>query len=485
MVTMTDKEDGVRRSSPPAFYPIWHPNPNIKFEITRVACAVLGLLVTLYLICMVSALADSFYVPGQQPSLPDRIHDQLLHRRPMPHWLHFIVDGCTMTVLFLVGFRNFCLLPFPLNLQVTSRFFTMLALGFWIRAVAIVVTTVPPSKAQCIPRVTTTALDFLVAAFYQAADHNKECAGMIISAHSLNIMHSFMCLVFYGRCRSAPEKKDVATGCCCRDVTCKGEPYDTLHGCFLYQFFAFVKLWMELRKRGCPNAAATAAGRCFPPTPLEPTPSVGPRRRGPLRMLWSAITRLPLLRYLCYFAAFVAWICIPLCYNHYTVDVYLALLLGVLIWVLYHLILTILLVQKKVERDAAAGFKALVEAPGSLGPQCTDWRFGQTGHCSEAAPNFELVELGEVTANASNNYCLQLESKTQKEANGGDGESETGRVQEVVTQVTSPDKENSTSSVPTPEAAFAADFQALHLAWILDFPVLKPLSWCIRKLEGI
>lgn len=467
-------------------YPIWCVNPSVKHQVVRFVCTLLALVVTLYSICLVSVLADSYYIPGQHSPLPDRIHDQILSRRTMPHWLGRVVDLCTVGVVFGAAIRHFLLLPFPLNFQVISRFCTMIIIGFWMRAIAIVVTTVPPSRLNCMPIIPKNAADVLTAAFRQAANHNQECAGMIISGHSLNIMHGFMSFVFYGRCQCAPEKKGKRKGFYCRDVTWKGEPQDTLQGCFLYQCIAFFKLWFKLKKGGCENPAATAATRCFLVTSIEDAQNEQPRRRDPIRKLWRAVTRLPLLRYLCYALSITAWILIPICYNHYTVDVYFAILLGLLWWLLYHLIVTIQLVHKK-------GISGAFSSPGNsicpkssfVVPQSTDWRSaGSTAHNStnKASPISDLAAIND-NLEAVNDDEVRIDVCVQRETTPRSVLSETERGQEVA-QVTS-EKGNPEAPVPRDRGLAPSEFEALNLTWILDFPILQPISWCIRKLEGL
>ncbi|KAL8444525.1 hypothetical protein Emed_006172 [Eimeria media] len=527
---MTDVREGcARRSSAAAFYPLWSLNASVKHQVVRFICTILGVLITLYCTCMLSVVADSFYVPGELPPLPDRIHDQLLHRRVMPSWLPHLVDACTAIVVFGTAFRCFFLLPFPLNLQVVSRLCTLEILVLWMRSLAVLVTTLPPSKLNCVPHVPEDVHDLLTTAFRQASDHNQECTGMVISGHSIHMMLGVMCFQFYGRCTSAPEKKG-SKGCCCRDVTWgSGEPYDTLHGCFLYQCIAFVKLYIQLKRSGADRPLASAAARCFPPVPIEgplasPPPSKGgaPRRRGPLKTLWSAVTRLPLFRYLCYASAITGWIVIPLCYNHYTVDVYLALLLGTLWWFVYHLIVTIEVVQK---RGASVGsrYTGTAAASGgeptspvrsnSLSPRPEDW--GEAGGAAAAASHLAMSSRGGSVLPASEaagggeedphtrgkgskaaSTELQLDACMQRETTPGSDPSDVAvqqqqqqqQQQHVVQMTAAAEREESTGNFLVPAcgtSAFSSEFEALHLDWILDFPVLRPISWCIRKLEGL
>lgn len=479
------KEDG-RCWLGTSLYPIWCANPNVKHQVVRFVCTSVALVVTLYSICLVSVLADSYYIPGQLSPLPDRIHDQILSRRTMPHWLGRIVDFCTVGVVFGAAARHFLLLPFPLNLQVISRFCTLIIIGFWMRALAIVVTTVPPSRLNCIPDTPKNAVDVLTAAFRQAADHNQECAGMIISGHSLNIMHGFMSFVFYGRCQCASEKKGKRKGFYCRDVTWKGEPQDTLQGCFLYQCIAFFKLWFKLRKSGCENPAATAAAHCFLTTSIEGPQNEQPRHRGPVGKLWSAVTRLPLLRYLCYAMSITAWILIPFCYNHYTVDVYFAVLLGILWWFLYHLIVTIQVVHKKGMSGASTGpGTSICPRASFVAPQSTDWRSaGSTAPNStnKASPVSYVAAIND-NLEAANDEDMQADVSVRKETTPRSGPSEGARGQEMTQVIT--EEENTDAPIPRYHGCVPAEFEALNLTWILDFPILQPISWCIRKLEGL
>lgn len=315
----------------------------------------------------------------------------------------------------------------------------------------------------------------------QAAAHNVECAGMIISGHSLNVMHSFMSWVFYGRCQSAPEKQEKRRGFYCRDVTCRGEPYDTLKGCFLYQCGAFFKTWYKLSRGGCTSPMRTAAARCFSPAPIEEPEVEAAPHRGALRKVWGAITRLPLLRYYCYIQALVVWILIPMCYNHYTIDVYLAVMFGLLWWIIYHLILTIQLVQKRgtSEKWTPPGNSLCLKC-NSLAPQSTDWRSAGSGDpsgCSKASPAGELAVMSE-----GNVHNINVSIQRDTEPDGG--ASEEGREQSG-SQGAANERGDTRDSVSKCNACFANDFDALNLSWILDFPILQPISWCIRKMEGI
>ncbi|KAL8433709.1 hypothetical protein ACSSS7_003687 [Eimeria intestinalis] len=531
---MESREGSAHRSASTAFYPIWTINAGVRHQVIRFFCTLLGVLITLYCTCMLSVVADSFYVPGEQPPLPDRIHDQLLHRRVMPSWLPHLVDACTAIVVFGTGFRCFFLLPFPLNLQVVSRLCTLEILVLWMRSAAVLVTTLPPSKLNCVPKIPKDVHGLLTTAFRQASDHNQECTGMIISGHSIHMMLWVMCFHFYGRCTSAPEKKG-SKACCCRDVTWGGggEPYDTLQGCFLYQCIAFVKLYIQLKRScGADQPLATAAARCFPPIPIEGPPSPADnkgallnRRRGPLKTLWSAITRLPVWRYLCYTSAITGWLVIPLCYNHYTVDVYLALMLGILWWFVYHLILTIEVVQKRgaagVRSTSAAG--AIGEPTNrvrssSLSPQPEDWRevgspavaashHGMSSKGGSVLPASEAAGEGEEDAHFRGNGSkaaaaeMQLDACMQREttpgsdpsdlAMGREGQQEKQQQQQaeqVIQMTAAAEREESTGGflvAGCAPSAFSSEFEALNLEWILDFPILKPISWCIRKLEGL
>ncbi|KAL8271856.1 hypothetical protein Esti_004246 [Eimeria stiedai] len=521
---MTDVRESCASRSTSAFYPIWSVNADVKHQVIRFVCTLLGVLLTLYCTCMLSVVADSFYVPGEQPPLPDRIHDQLLHRRVMPHWLPHLVDACTAIVVFGTAFRCLFLLPFPLNLQVVSRLCTLEILVLWMRSAAVLVTTLPPSKPICIPHVPKDVHDLLTTAFRQASDHNQECTGMIISGHSIHMMLGVMCFHFYGRCTSAPEKKG-SKGCCRRGVTWgNSEAYDTLRGCFLYQCIAFVKLWVHLKRSGAESPLATAAARCFAPVPIvgppcSPPASKGGPRRGPFKTLWGAVTRLPLWRYLCYTSAITGWIVIPLCYNHYTVDVYLALLLGVLCWFVYHLILTIEIVHKRgasglqsMGTAVASGEPTTPVRSNSLSPPPEGWADGASpavaashrGVSSKGGsvlPSSESAGAGDEEAHARGKGTkaaaaeLQLDACMQRETTPGSDPSivavgREGQQQQHVVQVTAAaDREDSTGGSLVPacgaSSAFAAEFETLHLEWILDFPVLKPISWCIRKLEAL
>ena len=478
---MASNKGECRCGTPARFYPIWRANPDVKHQLIRFILTIIGVAVTLFCICLISILSDSFYIPAEHPALADRIHDQILHRREMPMWITVLVDVCTFLSVFLTCFRHLLLLPFPLNLQVLSRFCTMVILGFWMRALAIVVTTVPPSKPNCIPRRPQTVGEVLAAAMKQAAAHNVECAGMIISGHSLNVMHSFMSWVFYGRCQSAPEKQEKRRGFYCRDVTCRGEPYDTLKGCFLYQCGAFFKTWYKLSRGGCTSPMRTAAARCFSPAPIEEPEVEAAPHRGALRKVWGAITRLPLLRYYCYIQALVVWILIPMCYNHYTIDVYLAVMFGLLWWIIYHLILTIQLVQKRgtSEKWTPPGNSLCLKC-NSLAPQSTDWRSAGSGDpsgCSKASPAGELAVMSE-----GNVHNINVSIQRDTEPDGG--ASEEGREQSG-SQGAANERGDTRDSVSKCNACFANDFDALNLSWILDFPILQPISWCIRKMEGI
>lgn len=428
-----------------------------------------------------SVLADSFYIPEEHGPLADRIHDQILHRREMPKWISVLVDSLTFFCVAITCCRHILLLPFPLNLQVMSRMCTILILGFWIRAVAIVVTTVPPSKPNCIPCRPQNVGEVLHAALLQATAHNRECSGMIISGHSLNVMHAFMSWVFYGRCQSAPEKKEKRKGFYCRDVTCRGEPYDTLKGCFLYQCGAFFKAWFKLSRSGCASPMRTAAARCFSPIPVDDSDEKAAHRRSALRKVWGAITRLPVLRYLCYFQALLIWVLIPMCYNHYTIDVYLAVLLAFLWWIVYHLILTMQLVQKRgmTENWIPPGNSVCIKC-NSMTPQSTDWRSAGSGNpssCNKASPAGELVAMNE---NMTNDINISIQRDTEPDG----GVNEEGKEQDA-----SQMRANPTGSTHDPvskcNTCFQNEFAALNLSWILDFPILQPMSWCIRKLEGI
>ncbi|KAL8437776.1 hypothetical protein Efla_006668 [Eimeria flavescens] len=527
---MADAEEKPTGRRPPLradFYPIWSLNTDVRHQIIRFICTFFTLAVTLYCTCMLSVVADSFYVPEEQPPLPDRLHDQILHRRAMPSWLPHLVDGCTMIVVFGSGFGFFLLLPFPLNLQVSSRFATLVILGLWMRSAAILMTTVPPSKLHCVPQMPKNTWELLTAAFRQATNHNQECAGMIISGHSLNMMHGIMCMLFYGRARCSLEKRGKRQGFCCRDVDCccsrsgqqQHPPHYALKGCFLHQCCSFLKQWLQLRSSGADHPAATAAARCFPPVPVEYSCSssssskegrqTGGQRH--LKNLLLAVARLPLLRYLCYAAAITGWITIPVCYNHYLVDVFFALLLSVLWWFVYHLIVTIQIVQKRGARGGRDRSAAPIADAGSdKGPSVYpsegsaaalpdgDWQLEDLGGGgpssgrgnragAPSSPPAELEGCSEKRGRAEEEAVdLHVDLCMQRETTPGSEPSDVGRGQEV-TQGTALGRADSNAQLRAAayEEAFAAEFEALNLSWILDFPILKPISWCIRKLEGL
>lgn len=478
------KAETSRAPVPARFYPIWWTNPNVKFQLVRLFCSILAMLVTVYGISLMSILADSFYIPEKQPSLPDRIHDQLLKRKTLPSWVVVFVDLSTFGVVFLTCARVLFLLPFPFNFQVASRFCCLTIWGFWMRAVAIVVTTVPASKPNCSPPRPQNAAEVFYAALLQAAFHSGECAGMIISGHSLNVMNAVLCWVFYGRVQCSPERKNKRRGLC-RDVTCVGEPHDTLSGCFLYQVVAFFKLWFNLSKAGCPAPMETAAIRCFVPRDAQEaewqqqeTGDRQQRRCRALRGAWSRVTRLPLLRYFCYMLAVCVWVLIPMCYSHYTIDVYLALMLGFLWWSVYHFILTILLVQRRGEsaRLAVSSSESVELVFALNAPRSTDWRAGSIDPSKGSAAALEAP--GGADGVDSNKHELRVVGVIRDTSAGSDDGQHDPKSGDR-------DKGGDKTVARSEAHSFAAEFEALNLSWILDFPIFQPITWIICKLEGI
>nr|AWQ35885.1 sphingolipid synthase [Eimeria falciformis] len=492
---MSTNKGDCRCRTTAVFYPIWYTNPSLRHHVVRFLWTLFALGVTVYCSCLMSVLADSFFIPGTLPPLPDRIHDQILGRRPMPSWLLSVVDACTFWVVFGTFARSFLLLPFPLNLQVVSRFCTMAIVGFSMRSIAIVVTTVPPSKPNCVPHRPQGAWQLLTVAFKQAADHNLECAGMIISGHSLNMMHGFMCWMLYGRCQCASERKDKRRPFCCRDVTWRGEPRDTLEGCFLYQCFAFLRLWVKLRRSGCRHAAATAAARCFSSCPEDNQKELQneTNRRNKcsrVRQIWSVVTRLPVLRYFTYAAAITGWIVIPLCYNHYAIDVFFALMLGFLWWTVYHLIVTVLVVQK---RGATAKLNTReplsILTNNSLTPHSMDWRCGDAA-ADKSSSNAAAADNGDTTDGNTEKQIMDVELSIQQETTPGSGTSErggTGKAEEVMNPLDATEANTlaNASCLNCNNDRFSAEFRDLHLDWILQFPIFQPITWVIRNIEGL
>ncbi|OEH74582.1 uncharacterized protein LOC34623393 [Cyclospora cayetanensis] len=484
------------------FHPIWHVNASLKHHVLRLVWTVVVMVVTLIGISIVSLISDSFYDPDKQRPLPDRLHDQVMHRREVPEWLSVMIDACTFTCVFLSITRHVLMLPFPLNVQVVCRICSLVALGFWMRAIAIVVTTVPSSDVYCIVRRPKNAKEVIVAIVRQAIGHNDECTGMIISGHSLNIMHAVLSWSFYGRCQSAPAKRGSPKGFYCRDVTCTGKPYNTFKGSFLDQCLAFYKTWRRLRKEGCSRPVATAAARSFVPVPPEEVLEVcrdseQHRSRGPIRKLFSAVSRLPILRYYCYVQALALWVLIPLCYNHYTIDVLLALLFGVLWWFVYHLILTIELVQKKgAGKLTGWGYwgeqgdaDICKQAVSSMEPKNGDWK-ALGSEASQTGAVARVLEAGEddglqETASGRHPDAAAVELGSIRKI--FDGESGASREEgtQGLGQVDNGAARGAEMRCTYCKKCFYDEFCALNLHWILDFPILQPVSWIIRKIEGI
>ncbi|CDI76573.1 hypothetical protein, conserved [Eimeria acervulina] len=347
------------------------------------------------------------------------------------------------------------------------------------------------------------------------------------------------------------------------------------------QCYTFIRTWLQLRKNGCSNPAATAAARSFayPPLAADEDAAAAAAAAGagaaaglgsglqeeqqqplPRRSRWKQLLllcwRLPLLRYLCYSLSIATWILIPLSFNHYTVDVLLALMFGFLWWVAYHLILTIELVNKSSKTAAAAAAaaaaanaadndtKMLQEQPHQRsGCCCCQQRRHQAAAAAAAAatsaaplennnpinnlahPVQPVVAAAEGEASAAT-AVLNISNSIQRDTAQETGSSleelqhDAAAAAAAAAADSPPDRaimcwkneENGGSSSSSRGVAghtgnspkgfccscgssccccccrcccYPGDFSAFNLHWVLEFPILQPFSWCIRKLEGI
>lgn len=396
----------------PALWATVHP---LKFYLGRFAVATLYVMTCIYLMCLCSVASDTFFDPRTQKSLPDRIHDQMLDSKPLFFATPFVVDAVTVAIIFVTIFRHAMFLKVPLNLLVGTRFLFLLGSLYLCRGVAIIITTVPPSRRNCVPPSVTSVGSFFYLGVLQMFSMRNECTGMIISGHSTITCCCMATWLLYGNANR-------------EDRDSKGVLFYEIHR-------AIARRLNQLRGSA---RRLTAGYTTTPVSDLEEGPAGAPhaesgdelasvsgifqQEEDRQKTAWAAVLRLNILRSLCLLVGIINLGLIVCSFNHYTIDVFMAVNFTFGAWSLYHCVLSLIWAEKEetdkrhkiallraeastagtTEADADAASEASTVASvegGSLIPAASSSKKGPDALPREKKPavsaiNFPLVRTG-------------------------------------------------------------------------------------------
>lgn len=491
---------------------LWAVNPSLRFQIARYATSFLLMAGTMYVCSLMSVVSDSFYSPGDMKALPDRLHDQILQRGLPPAWLYPTVDLLTSTAVILTHFRFVLVLPAPVNFQVGSRFLNITMCLYLFRALAIVVTTLPPAKPNCVPPRPHGLVEFFRDAFLQALSHNRECTGMIISGHTSVLVGCLCCWSLYGRwgesarvSRSPLSRLRRCLCLCCASPASleeegvgAGSAAAFWRNTFVVQFFRFLKEWIRLTRLGTADACEKAAVFAFR---LRSREEAETEQSGLGWRFAHRFFQVPWLRYYCYAVAVCCICAIPSIYNHYTIDVLLAIFLTVLAWSLYHAALSVLLLQAKAtgtlwqprpspQRALHGSAENLFAAKTTLGVGGNG--SGSRSRSAESCNAVEVQVLKEANAVAVQVRGADLASAITTPSALSDAPS--FRVPDPCCQLQSQQPSANAAAAALSTRFYAgeeispaaqAEFRALHADVLFEQPLLFVLGWLLRKVEGL
>ncbi|PHJ25203.1 pap2 family carboxy-terminal protein [Cystoisospora suis] len=358
------------KEGPTSMPALWVAPHSLRFYICRFVTFGLYFVFCIYTMCLCSVMSDSFFDPKTQKSLPDRIHDQLLNSRPLSFATPFIVDVVTVGLLVVTIFRHMLFIKMPLNLAIGVRFLFLLGCLYLLRGLAIVITTLPPSTRHCVPMPVTSVSSFFYQGFLQAISKRSECTGMIISGHSTMTCCCLALWLLYGNANR--------------------EDRDTENVPF-YMILRFIlsllrRMSNVLRRKGASSSSSSSRRRQLQyaglksdcSSDLEGTGSLGEgtgvavgeeeceevenedqvydRRK----TLWGTILRLNILRNTCLVVGLVNLWLIIVSFNHYTIDVFMAINFTFGAWCIYHCLFSLIWAEK--ERESSRQKIALLHA---------------------------------------------------------------------------------------------------------------------------
>ncbi|PFH38305.1 hypothetical protein BESB_006460 [Besnoitia besnoiti] len=335
---------------------LWATSHSTKFYFWRVVATGLYFTACIYVMCLCSVASDTFFDPRTQKSLPDRIHDQMLESKPLFFATPLVVDVVTVSLIVVTIFRHICFLKMPLNLMYGARFLFLLGTLYLCRGMAIIITTVPPSTRNCVPPPVTSVASFFYLGVLQVFSMRTECTGMIISGHSTVTCCCLASWLLYGNANR--EDRDT-----------KAVPF--------YELLRFLGRVIE-RLRGAIRKRRGAGYITTPVTDLEENAENGSRgvnvedapsasilaaereEEDRRKTLWSGILRLNLLRSLCLCVGVINLGLIVTSFNHYSIDVFMAVNYTFATWTLYHCVLSLIWAEKEEEnkRQTIALLKA-------------------------------------------------------------------------------------------------------------------------------
>nr|CEL78325.1 TPA: hypothetical protein BN1205_005500 [Toxoplasma gondii VEG] len=341
---------------------LWATVHSVKFYLGRFVLATLYVFTCVYLMCLCSVASDTFFDPRTQKSLPDRIHDQMLDSKPLFFATPFVVDAVTVGIIIVTIFRHAAFLKVPLNLLVGTRFLFLLGSLYMCRGIAIIITTVPPSRRNCVPPPVMSVGSFFYLGVLQMFSMRNECTGMIISGHSTITCCCMATWLLYGNANR--------------------EDQDT-KGVLFYEVARF--LATRLQKVRASARQLTTQYAITPAFDVEEGSETVPQAESEEELSSAsgvfvqedrrktrvaAFLRLNLLRSLCLVVGVVN-LCLIVCsFNHYSIDVFMALNFTFGAWCLYHCILSLIWAEKE-ERDKRQKV-ALLRSEGIAAGAATD-----------------------------------------------------------------------------------------------------------------
>lgn len=352
------------KEAPAPLPALWVTPHSLRFYVCRFATFGLFFMFCIYTMCLCSVISDSFFDPKTQKSLPDRIHDQLLNSHPLSFATPFIVDAVTVGLLIVTICRHLLFIKMPLNLAIGVRFLFLLGCLYLLRGLAIVITTVPPSTRHCVPMPVSSVGSFFYQGFLQVISKRSECTGMIISGHSTMTCCCMALWLLYGNANR--EDRDT-----------ENVPFYVVLRCLLS---GLRRVSGVLRGKGVSSASRRrqqyAGLRPDHSGDLEGAGSFGEdpgagegceeaggneddvydRRK----TLWGAILRLNILRNTCLVVGLVNLWLIIVSFNHYTIDVFMAINFTFGAWCIYHCLFSLIWAER--ERESSRQKIALLHA---------------------------------------------------------------------------------------------------------------------------